>query len=67
MDRNELEKSRLKQRKRKKVAGRKKPPLPKKQRIKKRFGEIDDRKKFGRKLTVPERKKPVFGDVTQGF
>ena len=35
-----------------------KRPLPKKQRIKKRFGEIDDRKKFGRKLTVPEPRKP---------
>ena len=69
MDRNELEKSRLKQRKRKKVAGRKKPlPQPKKPKLSKRIGEMGDRrKKFRRKLTVPESKKPVFGDVTQGF
>ena len=41
-----------------------KRPLPKKQRIKKRFGEIDDRKKFGRKLTVPELQKPMAEPIS---
>jgi len=55
--------------KKKKVAGRKKPPpQPEKPKLSKRIGEMGDRrKKFRRKLTVPESKKPVFGDVTQGF
>jgi hypothetical protein len=63
MDKNELEKSRLKQRKtgRRKAAGRKKPPpQPEKPKLSKRIGEMGDRKKFGRKLTVPEPKKPAL-------
>jgi hypothetical protein len=65
MDRNELEKSRLKQRKRRKSVGRKKLiPLTKRP---KRIGEMGDRKKFKRKPRVQESVKPVFGDVTQGF
>ena len=69
MDRDKLMKERLSDRvkKRKKVVGKRKRPLPKNQRIKKRFGEIDNKKKFGRKPRVLEQKKPVFGDVTQGF
>ena len=58
MDRNELEKSRLKQRKRRKSVGRKKLIPPTKR--PKRIGEMGDRKKFGKKLTVPEPKKPAL-------
>ena len=58
MDRNELEKSRLKQRKRRKSVGRKKLIPPTKR--PKRIGEMGDRKKFGKKLTVPEPQKPAL-------
>jgi len=63
MDRNELEKSRLKQRKRKKAVGRKISSRPTKR------PRISDRKKFERKPRVQESiaNEPVLGDVTQGF